>query len=66
MALVTPGILGVTGPVDTSLGTASPIRHSCTGLQYSHLLLRVHLGSAGAVWLGVDERREETGEETDC
>ena len=55
--LVTPGILGVTGPVNTSLGTPSTVSHSCTGLQYCQLLLSLDQLS-DSVWTR-EERRVE-------
>ena len=49
VSLVTPGKLGVTAPVNASLGTASAVSHVLTGLQDGQLLLRVDQRSAGAV-----------------
>ena len=66
VSLVTPSILGVTCPVNTSLGAAGAISLSCTTLQDCQLLLSVDQRSAEAVRLGCDERREEGGEETNC
>ena len=66
VTLVTPSKLGVTCPVNTSLGAPGAISLSFTTLRDCQLLLSVDQRSAEAVRLGCDERTEEGGEETNC